>query len=617
MGVNANDFQFTQDRREYVDGQIDLHDASGEAHPDIQVKLLECLEALDGTVKQVDGMGLSANDYSDSEKQKLANALASLSGISVSLQQIGQELTKTVRQEEGMGLSSNDFTDMDKENLQEAHRKASSNESAIKAHGEDTVRHVTQEERAVWDAVSKQAQEVMEDAKRAVNFGVVAEMLDSGSEPTVEKVDDGEEISLVFGIPKGADGYTPQKGVDYFTPEDIESLNIPDQKEFANALKGSARGEVIRIDDVSPLERNVPVKVASKNLWDNSSATPNKGIGTWTITQTGVSFVRNGSTGGTYMFSKKFNITKGTTITFSCSKTGDAALSFYKDKVWGNLLKRTIGNVLSYTATEDTSILPAIIIDSTHNEVVMTDIQVEIGAEPTPYTAYVDVSTVTLSARGKNLLHIPDGVQPDVQTLTQTMENGIVSLKGTVTFTTPPSRSYSPSTGKVLVNYIEATVISLANGAFKLPRGIYTFSESVNDFSCLLVGKLGTKYWDAGGAKIYHANSTFEVTNDETYGLYLWQLEVPTTGQECSIEYAVSYPQLEYGSAATSYEPSIEPVSYPVATDGTVEGVKSIYPNTTLLTDMQGVLINCEYHKDINKVIEELTNAIISLGGNI
>ena len=462
-----------------------------------------------------------------------------------------------------------------------------------------------------------EAEKAAEEAEKIANITVSAVALDSGSEPTVEKVDDGEEISLVFGIPKGADGYTPQKGVDYFTPEDIENLNIPDQKEFANALKGSARGEVIRIDDVSPLERNVPVKVASKNLWDNSSATPNKCIGTWTITQTGVSFVRNGSTGGTYMFSKKFNITKGTTITFSCSKTGDAALSFYKDKVWGNLLKRTIGNVLSYTATEDTSILPAIIIDSTHNEVVMTDIQVEIGAEPTPYTAYADVSTVTLSAQGKNLLHIPDSVQPYAQTLTQTMKDGIVSLKGTVTFTTPPSRSYSPSTGEVLVNYIEATIISLANGAFKLPRGIYTFSESENDFSRLLVGKLGTKYWDAGGAKIYHANSTFEVTNDETYGLYLWQLEVPTTGQECSIEYAVSYPQLEYGSAATSYEPSIEPVSYPVATDGTVEGVKSIYPNTTLLTDMQGVLINCEYHKDINKVIEELTNAIISLGGNI
>ena len=81
MGVNANDFQFAQDRREYVDGQIDLHDASGEAHPDIQVKLLECLEALDGTVKQVDGMGLSANDYSDSEKQKLANALAIIAGV--------------------------------------------------------------------------------------------------------------------------------------------------------------------------------------------------------------------------------------------------------------------------------------------------------------------------------------------------------------------------------------------------------------------------------------------------------------------------------------------------------------------------------------------------------
>ena len=35
--------------------------------------------------------------------------------------------------------------------------------------------------------------------------------------------------------------------------------------------------------------------------------------------------------------------------------------------------------------------------------------------------------------------------------------------------------------------------------------------------------------------------------------------------------------------------------------DGTVEGVMSLYPNITLLTDTEGVIIDCEYNKDINK----------------
>jgi len=143
--------------------------------------------------------------------------LASLSGISLSLQNIGQELGKTVKQVDGMGLSSNDFTSLDKANLQEAHRKAGSNERALEAHSGDGVRHVTGEERALWGAASGQAQEAMKDAERAVNFGVVAEMLDSGSVATVEKVDDGEGIVLRLGIPQGLPGYTPVKGEDYFT----------------------------------------------------------------------------------------------------------------------------------------------------------------------------------------------------------------------------------------------------------------------------------------------------------------------------------------------------------------------------------------------------------------
>ena len=59
--------------------------------------------------------------------------------------------------------------------------------------------------------------------------------------------------------------------------------------------------------------------------------------------------------------------------------------------------------------------------------------------------------------------------------------------------------------------------------------------------------------------------------------------------------------QLEVGSTATDYEPYVEPTEYRPNADGTVNGVTSLYPNTTLMTDTNGVIINCEYNKDINK----------------
>lgn len=60
--------------------------------------------------------------------------------------------------------------------------------------------------------------------------------------------------------------------------------------------------------------------------------------------------------------------------------------------------------------------------------------------------------------------------------------------------------------------------------------------------------------------------------------------------------------QLEIGSSETDYEPYVEPTYYTPNADGTVNGVTSLYPHTTLMTDTEGVTITCEYNKDINKL---------------
>ena len=82
--------------------------------------------------------------------------------------------------------------------------------------------------------------------------------------------------------------------------------------------------------------------------------------------------------------------------------------------------------------------------------------------------------------------------------------------------------------------------------------------------------------------------------------------------------------QAEVGDAATDYEPYIEPVEYSVSEDGTTDGVTSLYPTTTLITNMEDAVIDCTYNQDINRAfnklvqaLNKLVQALISLGGNI
>ena len=77
-------------------------------------------------------------------------------------------------------------------------------------------------------------------------------------------------------------------------------------------------------------------------------------------------------------------------------------------------------------------------------------------------------------------------------------------------------------------------------------------------------------------------------------------------------------PQLEVGTVVTEYEMYTEPVAYEHRYDGYVEGLKTLsYPVTNLYTKSARATIEVTYTRDLVKVIEELTQAIISLGGNV
>ncbi len=69
-------------------------------------------------------------------------------------------------------------------------------------------------------------------------------------------------------------------------------------------------------------------------------------------------------------------------------------------------------------------------------------------------------------------------------------------------------------------------------------------------------------------------------------------------------------------AADTEYEDYKE-TKYTVNADGTVDNVVLYHPCSNLIPDTSGARVECKYNKDSNKVIEKLTNAIISLGGNV
>lgn len=150
--------------------------------------------------------------------------------------------------------------------------------------------------------------------------------------------------------------------------------------------------------------------------------------------------------------------------------------------------------------------------------------------------------------------------------------------------------------------------------SWKLGSGKYAFDRVANNsyyYSVTLIDDVTGVTTEVNNS-YDHKGRTIELANESTVSAYRIAI-----AQGVKVNNLTVYPQLELGSFGTEYEPYVEPVEYNVNADGTVEGVKPIYPCTTLMTDTVGAVIDVEYNRDINKAFEELYNAIISLGGNV
>lgn len=115
-------------------------------------------------------------------------------------------------------------------------------------------------------------------ADRIENMGVDAVALTPGSAATVKKLTDGDVVRLVFGLPEGKAGYTPQKGVDYFDGADgIPATHSWDgTKLVITSASGTSsvdlKGERGESGVITPLNGFFTLSVdADGNLWAHSA----------------------------------------------------------------------------------------------------------------------------------------------------------------------------------------------------------------------------------------------------------------------------------------------------------------------------------------------------------
>ncbi len=478
-----------------------------------------------------------------------------------------------------------------------------------------------------------------EELQRAIN-SALKEAKDNG-EFKGDKGDKGEKGDKGDKGEQGEQGIQGVKG-DKGEPGDVstEQMNTAISKArtesnilYANALKGSAAGTAIRMDDVSPVDHNMDVIVKSKNLLDLSAI---KGT---TVTANGGTLICNedGSITGsgtptdfvsfpyipltTLKRGKKYILSaQGTYNNISCSIFVRNVVTNEQIISCGISLSRQTYIIDLTNVDFDIKATYTIKRGNNDNEISGTAyFRLNEGTTALPYTQYVDVTDLELKKYGKNVFDCFafsaqgfSSINPQSAAVANAYGTTISTTDGTSnSITVTQSQTGAPSEKYNFRNgYI---AIGLRN---LLPSCKYTFSCDVNiadnplNASNFLI--LGGGSQNLGNLAQRGDRWAITFTTDaEVYTRP--QLELRCMG--CSL--TISNMQLELGDTVTDYEPFAASCSYTPNADGTVENVLSVCPTTALMLDTDKATIDCEYNRDINKAFAELQQAIISTGGNV
>lgn len=322
-----------------------------------------------------------------------------------------------------------------------------------------------------------------------------------------------------------------------------------------------------------------------------------------TATRNGITFTDNGdgtitangtATGGMAAFeiaNSGSYITLGETYTLSGCPAGGTENTYRLRFLNGGI--SDIGNGNTFVAQYRPRLQIQIFEGTTVNNLVFKP-QLEGGTEQTSFESYFEPYTkaVEVSRYGKNLISYPFYD-------TTVTRNGITftdNKDGTIT---------ADGTATDLAFFVFATKPMYPNGTYYLSG-----CPSGGSTSTYWIGSNGF-----GGANDVGLGKVLNITKGLPQTNIVINIAKGTT-----VENLMFKPQLELGATATKYEMGIEPQSATANAAGTVEGLTSISPNMTLVTDTAGTVINLEYSADtkmyvdneLTKIKAELSAAILN-----
>lgn len=364
--------------------------------------------------------------------------------------------------------------------------------------------------------------------------------------------------------------------------EMIAAANTAAQNLYGNALKATASGEVIRVDDVSPIEHTAKAKVSGKNLLNAdgliNAAFSKNADGSFT-------FTKNGSARFTNFVD--ISIPTNTIISVSATKIegtadGFAFQSLNQDGTYTSIV--SLSPAKTYASAKVTN-KPATIrlylgsdeVDGAYLNI--SGLQIEIGNTATEYEPYIDPSTVTVTRCGKNLLEIKAKSTTSAGITYTVNEDGSVTANGTATDT--------------------STLILDTAFVFK-PNISYTLTGCPS----------------GGGASTYRLDDTNKNADDGNGGTVTYSTETTNpirirVASGATVSNLKFYPMLVCKGESGDFEKCVISTHTPSA-DGTVE-IVSLSPTMTLLTDTEGAKIDLVYNQDANKAMENVNADIQEL----
>lgn len=379
---------------------------------------------------------------------------------------------------------------------------------------------------------------------------------------------------------------------------------------FAPVINNTANGvNALRVDDVSDVGHSVDVKVKRANYFDISKVTSTNTLinnGDGTLTCKGYANASSSlkaccpdiEAGKTYTL--QFNTDAANKFVYLA--TNPLTLWVYGRPLFVTENLLNVG-IIWYGHN------PPLNEDGSYN--IISNIIINEGETALPYSLYVpDLSSVSISRYGKNLFD-EDKVLPELTSEIyptihwDKQEDGsyylfnLGTLQGSVWF-------------KNSIGY---------TGRFSLSIDTMNKVELSNTSNALI---LEFYYTDGTHSSLYTkaTNSEFKTyTYTTASGKILSHISQSYGNITAAYVKNIS---ISYGTDA-DYTPYISPQTVQADENGNIEGLTSVSPDMTLMSDTDGVIIDCEYKADtkryidnqINNKFAELQAAVINAGGNI